>query len=99
MPASDLVNLSGLMGDAKCFALVRQHRQPEGARCPVCDSGAVIRDGCDDTQSHRQQNHIHCSLSMVNSSMARMVQNFSKSAKVCTSGSCTRTSKLPTGFA
>ncbi len=38
MPASDLVNLSGLMDDAKCFALVRQHRWPEGARCPRCDS-------------------------------------------------------------
>ena len=25
MPASDLVTLSGLMADAKCFALVRQH--------------------------------------------------------------------------
>jgi len=30
MAASDLVNLSGLMDDAKCFALVRQHRWPEG---------------------------------------------------------------------
>ena len=55
MPASDLVNLSGLMDDAKCFALVRQHRWPEGVRCPVCDSGTVIRDGCDDTQPHRQR--------------------------------------------
>ncbi len=55
MPASDLVNLSGLMDDAKCFALVRQHRWPEGVRCPVCDSGAVVRDGCDDTQPCRQR--------------------------------------------
>jgi len=53
MPASDLVNLSGLMDDAKCFALVRQHRWPEGVRCPACDSSSVIRDGCDDTQPHR----------------------------------------------
>ena len=30
MAASDLVNLSGLMDDAKCFAFVRQHRWPEG---------------------------------------------------------------------
>jgi hypothetical protein len=30
MAASDLVDLSGLMDDAKCFALVRQHRWPEG---------------------------------------------------------------------
>jgi len=55
MPASDLVNLSGLMDDAKCFALVRRHRWPEGVRCPACDSSAVIRDGCDDTQPARQR--------------------------------------------
>ena len=34
MAASDLLNLSGLLDDAKCFALVRQHRWPEGIRCP-----------------------------------------------------------------
>ena len=55
MPASDLVNLSGLIDDAKCFAFVRQHRWPDGVRCPVCDSDAVIRDGCDDTQPCRQR--------------------------------------------
>jgi len=54
-PASDLVNLSGLMDDAKCFALVRQHRWPEGVCCPGCDSPSVIRDGCDDTQPRRQR--------------------------------------------
>jgi len=55
MAASDLINLSGLIDDAKCFALVRQHRWPEGVRCPVCDSRSVIRDGCDDTQPCRQR--------------------------------------------
>ena len=55
MAAPDLVNLSGLMDDAKCFAFVRQHRWPDGVRCPACDSGAVVRDGCDDTQSCRQR--------------------------------------------
>jgi transposase-like protein len=55
MPASDLVNLSGLLDDAKCFALVRQHRWPKGVRCPGCGSDTVIRDGCDDTQPHRQR--------------------------------------------
>src|SRR5215218_7233219 len=59
MAASDaapgLVNLSGLMDDAKCFAFVRQHRWPEGVRCPGCDTAAVIRDGCDDSQPHRQR--------------------------------------------
>jgi transposase-like protein len=59
MAASDaapgLVNLSGLMDDAKCFAFVRQRRWPEGVRCPGCGSAAVIRDGCDDSQAHRQR--------------------------------------------
>src|SRR3954449_13223037 len=55
MPASDLVNLSGLLDDAKCFALVRQLRWPEGVRCPGCGRDAVIRDGCDDTQPPRQR--------------------------------------------
>ncbi len=55
MAASDLTNLSGLMDDAKRFAFVRQHRWPEGVRCPACDSSSVIRDGCDDAQPHRQR--------------------------------------------
>ena len=50
MAASDLINLSGLLDDAKCFALVRQHCWPEGVRCPVCDSSTVTRDGHDDAQ-------------------------------------------------
>src|SRR4051812_7133505 len=55
MAVSDLVNLSGLLDDAKCFTLVRQHRWPDGVRCPGCDSSMVIRDGCDDTQRARQR--------------------------------------------
>src|SRR5437868_15432031 len=55
MAASELINLPGLLDDAKCFALVRQRRWPEGVRCPSCDSEAVIRDGCDDTQPCRQR--------------------------------------------
>jgi len=55
MPASDLVKLSSRMDDAKCFALVRQHRWSESVCCPGCDSFSVIRDGCDDTQPHRQR--------------------------------------------
>jgi transposase-like protein len=55
MAASNLVNLSGLLDDAKCFAFVRQHRWPEGVRCPGCGRDTVIRDGCDDTQPHRQR--------------------------------------------
>ncbi len=55
MAVSDLVNLTGLIDDAKCFAFVRQRRWPEGIRCPACDNDAVIRDGHDDTQPCRQR--------------------------------------------
>src|SRR5690242_20801534 len=55
MAAPDLVNLSTLLDDAKCFALVRQHRWPDGVCCPACASAAVIRDGCDDRQRSRQR--------------------------------------------
>ncbi len=55
MAESDSVNLSGLMDDAKCFELVRQHRWPEDVSCPGCGNPLVIRDGCDDTQPHRQR--------------------------------------------
>jgi transposase-like protein len=55
MAASDLVDLSGLMDDAKCFAFVRRRRWPDGVRCPGCGGDAVIRDGHDDTQPHRQR--------------------------------------------
>src|SRR3712207_2505401 len=55
MTAPQLVNLSALIDDAKCFALIRQHRWPDGVCCPTCGSGTVVRDGCDDTQPHRQR--------------------------------------------
>ena len=55
MTIPDSGNVSGLMGDARCFALVRQHRWPDGVRCPACDSSAVIRDGYDDTRPRRQR--------------------------------------------
>src|SRR3954462_7138452 len=55
MPAIDLVNLSALLDDAKCFALVRQHRWREGVRCPGCGSDVVIRNGGDDPHPHRQR--------------------------------------------
>ena len=53
MPA--LVNLPSLIDDARCFELVRQHRWPEGVRCPHCDSAEIARDGRDEAQPHRQR--------------------------------------------
>ena len=55
MAGPDLDNLSALLDEAKCFALVRQRRWPGGVRCPACASDMVIRDGCDDTQRRRQR--------------------------------------------
>src|SRR6476660_8831734 len=55
MPAPTLVNLPSLIDDAKCFELVRQHRWPEGVRCPSCGSASVARHGRDDPQPHRQR--------------------------------------------
>jgi transposase-like protein len=55
MPSPTLVNLSSLIDDAKCFELVRQHRWPEGVRCPRCGEARVARDGRDATQPDRQR--------------------------------------------
>jgi transposase-like protein len=55
MASTPLVNLSSLIDDAKCYALVRQHRWPDGVGCPQCDSADVTRNGRDDTQPHRQR--------------------------------------------
>jgi transposase-like protein len=55
MPSTSLVNLSSLIDDAKCYALVRQQRWPDGVRCPGCGSARVIRHGRDDTQEERQR--------------------------------------------
>ena len=35
--------------------LVRQHRWPDGVRCPRCGGAAIARDGRDDVQPHRQR--------------------------------------------
>ncbi len=45
MTTPELINLSALIDNAKCFALVRQHRWPDGVCCPTCGSGTVVRDG------------------------------------------------------
>jgi transposase-like protein len=55
MAVADLINLSALLDEAKCFELVRQHRWPNGVRCPGCDSTLVIRNGHDERQPQRQR--------------------------------------------
>ena len=55
MPTPPLVNLSSLIDDARCYELVRQHRWPDGVRCPHCGSALVARHGHDDVERHRQR--------------------------------------------
>ena len=52
---TNLVNLTALIDDAKCYELVRQHRWPEGVRCPRCESASVARHGRDEAQPHRRR--------------------------------------------
>ena len=53
MPA--LVNLPSLIDDARCVELVRQHRWPEGVRCPHREGARIARDGRDDAQPQGQR--------------------------------------------
>lgn len=59
MALPQLINLSSLLDDAKCYELIRQHRWPDGVRCLGCGSRSVIRHGHDDTQPQRQRYKCH----------------------------------------
>src|SRR3954451_19630248 len=60
MPSTGLVNLSSLIDDARCYALVRQQRWPDGVRCPGCGGATGIRHGRDHTQEQRQRQPYRC---------------------------------------
>jgi transposase-like protein len=53
MASPQVINLTSLIDDAKCYELIRHHRWPEGVRCTACSSAAVIRHGHD--ERHRQR--------------------------------------------
>jgi transposase-like protein len=55
MASPQMINLTSLIDDAKCYELIRHCRWPEGVRCTACSSTAVIRHGHDETQRHRQR--------------------------------------------
>jgi transposase-like protein len=50
-----MVNLQDLFDDAKCYQTIRDMRWPDGVTCPHCSSAAVIKNGRDDTEPHRQR--------------------------------------------
>lgn len=55
MPVPELINLASLIDDDKCYELIRQHRWPDGVRCPGCSGHSVVRDGHDEKPSRRQR--------------------------------------------
>jgi hypothetical protein len=50
-----LVNILGIIDDAKGYEMVRQLRWPDGVRCARCDSGKVVKQGRDETEPQRQR--------------------------------------------
>src|SRR2546421_9401366 len=55
MASPQMINLTSLIDDAKCYELIGHHRWPDGVRCTACSSTAVIRHGHDETQRNRQR--------------------------------------------
>ena len=55
MTSLQMINLTSLIDDAKCYELIRHYRWPDGVRCTSCSSATVIRHGHDETQRHRQR--------------------------------------------
>jgi transposase-like protein len=54
-----MIYIRDLIDDAKCFQTVREMRWPDLVTCPHCSSEAVIKDGRDETQPHRQRHLCH----------------------------------------
>ena len=55
MTSLQMITLTSLIDDAKCYELIRHYRWPDGVRCTSCSSATVIRHGRDETQRHRQR--------------------------------------------
>ena len=50
-----MINLQELIDDAKCYAVVRELRWPDGVRCPECGSNKIKKRGYHTNQAHRQR--------------------------------------------
>jgi len=50
-----IIDVQGLIDEARCYEFVRNLRWPEKVCCAHCDSGDVIKRGKDDTETHRQR--------------------------------------------
>lgn len=49
------MNLMHLLDDEKCFQVIRQHRWPQGIRCPHCSSPHYTKQGRDEVQHAKQR--------------------------------------------
>lgn len=50
-----MLNIQHLIDDAKCFAVIREMRWPDGVRCPKCGSREVNKRGFHTHQAYRQR--------------------------------------------
>jgi transposase-like protein len=50
-----LLNIQHLIDEAKCYAVVREMRWPDGVKCPHCGSGEIKKRGFHNEQAHRQR--------------------------------------------
>jgi transposase-like protein len=50
-----MLNIQHLIDDAKCFAVVREMRWPNGTSCPKCTSKQINKRGRHSSQSERQR--------------------------------------------
>jgi transposase-like protein len=49
------IAIHGLIDDAKCYAMVRELRWPDGVCCPHCEGREVVKNGHDTTEPCRQR--------------------------------------------
>ena len=50
-----LLNIQHLIDEAKCHAVVRAMRWPDGVKCPHCGSGEIKKRGFHNQQADRQR--------------------------------------------
>jgi transposase-like protein len=51
----DLIKLTNLLDEAKCYEVIRQLRWPDGIVCLHCSGRGVVRNGHDDRERNRQR--------------------------------------------
>ena len=50
-----MLNIQDLIDEAKCFAVIRDLRWPDGVQCPHCHASQITKRGFHNTQAYRQR--------------------------------------------